>query len=195
MTKERLAAFTDAILAIIMTILVLELKKPNPISWENLWQLRMNFFAYTISFFWLGAMWVLLHRNWHDIKSISNKTVWQSLLMLFFSSFFSYATNLVASDFINSAAQSFYGIIVIAISCSNLWMQSDLSHIKENQKAEAIQTFSVKKSRWLKLDMFLKTLGLFLSLTIWPSAMMYTVLFVSLAIVFPNSITEEKKAK
>ncbi len=51
MTKERLAAFTDAILAIIMTILVLELKKPNPISWENLWQLRMNFFAYTISFF------------------------------------------------------------------------------------------------------------------------------------------------
>lgn len=195
MTKERLAAFTDAILAIIMTILVLELKKPNPISWENLWQLRMNFFAYTISFFWLGAMWVLLHRNWHDIKSISNKTVWQSLLMLFFSSFFSYATNLVASDFNNSAAQSFYGIIVIAISCSNLWMQSDLSHIKENQKAEAIQTFSVKKSRWLKLDMFLKTLGLFLSLTIWPSAMMYTVLFVSLAIVFPNSITEEKKAK
>ncbi|MDT9510067.1 TMEM175 family protein [Streptococcus mutans] len=195
MTKERLAAFTDAILAIIMTILVLELKKPNPISWENLWQLRMNFFAYTISFFWLGAMWVLLHRNWHDIKSISNKTVWQSLLMLFFSSFFPYVTNLVASDFINSAAQSFYGIIVIAISCSNLWMQSDLSHIKENQKAEAIQTFSVKKSRWLKLDMFLKTLGLFLSLTIWPSAMMYTVLFVSLAIVFPNSITEEKKAK
>ena len=88
MTKERLAAFTDAILAIIMTILVLELKKPNPISWENLWQLRMNFFAYTISFFWLGAMWVLLHRNWYDIKSISNKTVWQSLLMLFFSSFF-----------------------------------------------------------------------------------------------------------
>ncbi|EMB69036.1 TMEM175 family protein [Streptococcus mutans] len=195
MAKERLAAFTDAILAIIMTILVLELKKPNPISWENLWQLRMNFFAYTISFFWLGAMWVLLHRNWHDIKSISNKTVWQSLLMLFFSSFFPYATNLVASDFNNSAAQSFYGIIVIAISCSNLWMQSDLSHIKENQKAEAIQTFSVKKSRWLKLDMFLKTLGLFLSLTIWPSAMMYTVLFVSLAIVFPNSITEEKKAK
>lgn len=115
--------------------------------------------------------------------------------MLFFSSFFPYATNLVASDFINLAAQSFYGIIVIAISCSNLWMQSDLSHIKENQKAEAIQTFSVKKSRWLKLDMFLKTLGLFLSLTIWSSAMMYTVLFVSLAIVFPNSITEEKKAK
>ncbi len=154
-----------------------------------------EFLCYTISFFWLGAMWVLLHRNWHDIKSISNKTVWQSLLMLFFSSFFPYATNLVASDFNNSAAQSFYGIIVIAISCSNLWMQSDLSHIKENQKAEAIQTFSVKKSRWLKLDMFLKTLGLFLSLTIWPSAMMYTVLFVSLAIVFPNSITEEKKAK
>lgn len=193
MTKERLAAFTDAILAIIMTILVLELKKPSPISWENLWQLRMNFFAYTVSFFWLGTMWVLLHRNWHDIKVISNKTVWQSLLMLFFSSFFPYATSLVASDFNNSAAQSFYGIIVLAVSCSNLWMQSDLSHIEENPKAKAIQTFSIKKSLWLKVDMFLKTLGLFLSLTIWSSAMMYTVLFISLTIVFPNSIIEGKK--
>ena len=61
MNKERLAAFMDAVLAIIMTILILELKKPETATLKALWNLRVNFFAYTISFFWLGTMWVNLH--------------------------------------------------------------------------------------------------------------------------------------
>ena len=61
MNKERLAAFMDAILAIIMTILILELKKPEAATIKALWNLRVDFFAYTLSFFWLGTMWVNLH--------------------------------------------------------------------------------------------------------------------------------------
>lgn len=57
MGKERLAAFIDAVLAIIMTILVLELEKPKAMTWAGLWDLRANFFAYALSFFWLGLMW------------------------------------------------------------------------------------------------------------------------------------------
>lgn len=68
MSKERLTAFTDAVLAIIMTILILELEKPAAISWSAFWDLRMNFFAYTVSFFWLGAMWVNLHQSWHEVE-------------------------------------------------------------------------------------------------------------------------------
>ncbi|MGI6024565.1 MAG: TMEM175 family protein, partial [Pediococcus parvulus] len=49
MNKERLAAFTDAVLAIIMTILVLELEKPKTVNLAGLWALRANFFAYTLS--------------------------------------------------------------------------------------------------------------------------------------------------
>lgn len=79
MKKERLTAFTDAVLAIIMTILVLELKKPDEISWIGLWNLRTNFLAYFISFFWLGTMWVNLHRSWDKIeKSI---TRWFGILL------------------------------------------------------------------------------------------------------------------
>ena len=70
MNKDRLAAFTDAILAIIMTILVLELEKPTEASWTAVWALRQSFVSYIISFFWLGAMWVNLHSQWQRIKRI-----------------------------------------------------------------------------------------------------------------------------
>ncbi len=73
MNKDRLAAFTDAILAIIMTILVLELEKPAKASWAAVWDLRQSFFSYIISFFWLGAMWVNLHSQWQRVERIDNK--------------------------------------------------------------------------------------------------------------------------
>ena len=87
--KERLGAFIDAVLAIVMTILVLELEKPKTFDLQGLWELRTNFLAYGISFFWLGAMWVNLHSSSHLVKKISQKTVWVAIVMLFFSSLFS----------------------------------------------------------------------------------------------------------
>ncbi len=73
MSKERLTAFFDAVLAIIMTILVLELEKPNEISLRGFLELKENFFAYTLSFFWLGSMWVNHHNEWIEVDKISKK--------------------------------------------------------------------------------------------------------------------------
>ena len=64
MNKERLVAFTDAVLAIIMTILVLELPKPAEPTLAALLDLQESFFAYTLSFFWLGALWFGMHGIW-----------------------------------------------------------------------------------------------------------------------------------
>lgn len=56
MSKERLAAFADAVLAVIITILVLELGKPAHLTVQGFLELWPNYLAYAISFFWLGAM-------------------------------------------------------------------------------------------------------------------------------------------
>ena len=101
MIKERLVAFFDAVLAIIMTILVLELEKPSEISLKGFLALKENFLAYALSFFWLGTMWVNHHNEWMRIEKISVKTVWTTMLTLFFSSLFPYSTSIVSKNFYN----------------------------------------------------------------------------------------------
>ncbi len=62
MTKNRLEAFTDAILAIIMTVLVLELDKPETVTMQAIWNLRFSFLSYAVSFFWLllcGSIFIM----------------------------------------------------------------------------------------------------------------------------------------
>ena len=88
MTKERLVAFFDAVLAIIMTILVLELEKPSEVSLKGFLALKENFLSYVLSFFWLGTMWVNHHNEWIEVDKISKKTVWSTIHILFFLHFF-----------------------------------------------------------------------------------------------------------
>ena len=83
MQKERLIAFTDAVLAIIMTILVLELEKPSEASAAAFWELRWNFFAYALSFFWLGSLWVGLNSIWEKVQKVSSTVIWWNMLLLF----------------------------------------------------------------------------------------------------------------
>ena len=82
MKKDRLIVLTDAVLAIIMTILVLELEKPTTPSLEAVWDLRQNFFACFLSFFWLGSLWMALNTLWEKVEKISSEIIWWNLFLL-----------------------------------------------------------------------------------------------------------------
>ena len=99
MNKDRLGAFMDAVIAIIMTILVLELEKPSEPTLEAFCNLKINFATYALSFLWLAAMWMSIHNAWHEVEQISNRTIWLGMGLLFFASLFPYATSLVATYF------------------------------------------------------------------------------------------------
>lgn len=68
MSKGRLEAFADAVLAIIITILALELEKPAHLTYRGFLELWPNYIAYAISFFWLGAMWINMHNDWYNVE-------------------------------------------------------------------------------------------------------------------------------
>ena len=183
MEKERLGAFIDAVLAIVMTILVLELEKPKTFDLQGLWELRTNFFAYGISFFWLGAMWVNIHSSSHLIKKVSQKTVWATIIMLFFSSLFPYTTQLIATHFDNGSMQAFYGVIVLLIRFSVLWYYRTLDEVNDIAEMHALRR---GRKRWIQWDIGIKMLGLILSLTIFPARVGLSVLVTLLFIVIPR---------
>lgn len=134
MSKDRLTAFIDAVMAIVMTILVLDLKIPAQITLAGFWGLRDQFIAYVISFFWIGTMWVGLHNNWHNVKTISRRTPWLAIVMLFFSSLFPYSTRIVAGHFMTVGAQAFYGVVVIGVTIANLALyRSVLGDVTRNR--------------------------------------------------------------
>ena len=193
MNKERLAAFMDAVLAIIMTILILELKKPETATIKALWNLRVDFFAYTLSFFWLGTMWVNLHNEWHKIKYITPSIVWVNVVILFFSSFFPYVTSFVTSYYNSSVAQGFYGIIVLAVTFCNIislyLIEKVNKHDKELQESLKIMI------RWIKVDISIKIIGLIISCIFYPPAMMISVYITLFGIAFPEQYKAIKRRR
>ncbi|WP_374124423.1 TMEM175 family protein [Leptotrichia hongkongensis] len=193
MNKERLAAFMDAVLAIIMTILILELKKPETATLKALWNLRVDFFAYTLSFFWLGTMWVNLHNEWHKIKYITPSIVWVNVVLLFFSSFFPYVTSFVTSYYNSSVAQGFYGIIVLAVTFCNIISGHLIG--KANRNDEKSQESLKIRMRWLSIDIIIKIMGLIISCTFYPPAMMISVYITLLGIVLPAQYKATKRRR
>ena len=174
MKKERVAAFTDAVLAIIMTILVLELKKPATLTLPALWDLKYSFFSYTLSFFWLGSMWINIHNEWESIERINPKTLWVTLLLLFFCSMIPYATDLVSGDFTNKVAQGFYGVFVILVTLANIALSVVLQ--RENEDNAKPAHIMEKRRLLLWIDVGIKFVGLALALTVYPPAMMVSVI-------------------
>ena len=193
MNKERLAAFMDAVLAIIMTILILELKKPETATLKALWNLRVDFFAYTLSFFWLGTMWVNLHNEWHKIKYITPLIVWVNVVLLFFSSFFPYVTSFVTSYYNSSVAQGFYGVIVLAVTFCNIislyLIEKVNKHDKELQESLKIMI------RWIKVDISIKIIGLIISCIFYPPVMMISVYITLFGIAFPEQYKAIKRRR
>lgn len=186
MTKERLVSFTDGVLAIIMTILILDIEKPSPVTLDNLWSLRLDFLAYLVSFFALSILLVNMHKGLDSVVKISNKVIWNTIFLLFFSSFFPYVTSLVAHNFHNKIAQGIYGIIILAVTIFCNIMYKSLAEIPENKGIK----FFIEKRTWVKWDITIKIIGFFLTLTVFTPAVIYCMLATHILFAIPIIIQD-----
>ena len=92
MKKDRFVAFFDAVMAIIMTIVVLEFVIPGGAEWKDLNVFWFQLMAYALAFFWLGTMWINLHSVWHHVETVSREILFVNLFTLFFSSLVPFLT-------------------------------------------------------------------------------------------------------
>jgi len=117
MEKNRIEAFSDGVIAIIITLLVLELKVPHidgeistGILLSKLSALTPKFLSWAVSFFMVLIMWVNHHRIFTEIKNSSNGLLWINGLLLFAMSFVPFPTAFMGDFFREPLAMSFFGI-------------------------------------------------------------------------------------
>lgn len=113
MTKGRLEAFCDAVLAIIMTIMVLELRAPHGTSLMDLQPLAPKITSYVLSFVFIGIYWSNHHHMLHTITKVTGAVLWSNIYMLFWLSLVPFATAWVGETGFASGPVSFYGIVMI----------------------------------------------------------------------------------
>ena len=93
MEKGRLEAFTDGVIAVIITIMVLELKAPHEPTWAALFDHWPVLLSYVLSFVYVGIYWNNHHHMLHAVEHVNGKVMWANLFFLFWLSLFPFATN------------------------------------------------------------------------------------------------------
>ena len=138
-------------------------------------------------------MWINLHNEWHKIKYITTSILWTNVVLLFFSSFFPYVTSFVTLYYNNSVAQGFYGVIVLAVTFCNIISGHLIG--KANKDDKELQESLKIKMRWLSVDTVIKIIGLIISCTFYPPAMMISVYITLLGIVLPAQYKAAKRRR
>jgi uncharacterized membrane protein len=109
MGKDRLAAFSDGVIAIIITIMVLELKVPHGSSWEVLAGVAPNFVSYVLSFVYLAIYWNNHHHLVHTVARVDGLILWANSHLLFWLSLIPAATAWMGENFLASIPTAVYG--------------------------------------------------------------------------------------
>lgn len=123
MPKSRLEAFTDGVIAIIITILVLELNLPvHNHTWSALRAVAVPFMVYVISFMTVATVWVNHHHLFQQVDQINETVIWSNILFLFFLSLLPAVTAWFGSDIFSVPAAILYEIDIIAFNLSFAWI-------------------------------------------------------------------------
>ena len=113
MKQNRLEAFTDGVIAILITIMVLELKVPHGDNLDTLVQLIPKFLSYVLSFVYLGIYWNNHHHMLHSNDKVTGPMLWANLHLLFWLSLVPFATGWMGENHFESIPTMFYGIVLL----------------------------------------------------------------------------------
>ena len=123
MGKDRLAAFSDGVIAIIITIMVLELKVPHGTGWAALMSVLPHFVSYVLSFIYLAIYWNNHHHLLHTVTRVDGLILWANCSLLFWLSLIPVATAWMGENFLASVPTAVYGVILLMPAIAYLLLQ------------------------------------------------------------------------
>ena len=113
MSKSRLEAFTDGVIAVIITIMVLEMKVPHGSDLESLAPLWPVFLAYILSYVYVGIYWNNHHHLMHAVHQVNGSILWANLHLLFWLSLIPFVTGWVSENHFASLPMAAYGAVLM----------------------------------------------------------------------------------
>jgi|SRR3954464_2686508 len=136
MKKGRLEAFSDGVIAIIITIMVLELKVPHGEGLDSLIPLLPVFLSYLLSFIYLGIYWNNHHHLIHAVEKITGGVLWANLHLLFWLSVVPFVTSWMGESHFSAAPTALYGFVLLMAAIAYWILQNQL--IRVNGKNSAL---------------------------------------------------------
>jgi uncharacterized membrane protein len=121
MGRNRLEAFSDGVLAIIITIMVLELRVPHDASLAGLQPLWGVFLSYILSFLYLGIYWNNHHHMLHTVRGVTGGILWANLHLLFWLSLVPFVTGWMGENHFARVPTAAYGVILLMAAMA-YWM-------------------------------------------------------------------------
>jgi uncharacterized membrane protein len=143
--KQRLEAFSDGVIAILITIMVLELKIPHAANWAALQPVLPTFLVYALSFVFLGIYWNNHHHMFHLVDQVNGSILWANLHLLFWLSLVPFVTGWMGENRFAPLPTAAYGVVLLLAGIAYLILQSTIiAHQGPNSRLAAAVGKDVK---------------------------------------------------
>lgn len=178
MNKGRLEAFGDAIIAIIITIMVLEFRVPESPELSALLPLIPEFLAYVLSFVFLTIYWNNHHNLFHAVERINGAVLWTNLHLMFWLSLVPFTTAWLSEVGLHPAPVALYGLVLLLAGVAYFILVRTLIALHGQKSPFAT---AVGRNSKTKLSLALYAMGLVLS---WPIPILALVCYILVAIIW-----------
>lgn len=163
MKRTRLEAFSDGVLAIIITIMVLELKVPHGADVESLRPMIPAFLSYLMSYVYLGIYWNNHHHMLHTVERVTGGILWANLHLLFWLSLVPVSTGWMGDNLFAMKPTALYGFVLLMAAIAYFILQNVIIRA---QGADSLLAKAVGRDRKGKLSVVLYTLAVAVSFVI-----------------------------
>lgn len=188
MHKGRLEAFSDGVIAIIITIMVLEIKVPHDASVDSLLKLAPVFLSYVISFLYVGIYWNNHHHLFQSVKKVDGRVLWSNLFLLFWLSLVPFASGWMGENHFESITVALYGIVLLGAAFG--YYVLTMSLLKNHELNSIIhKAVGNKLKEHISLSSYIVGLGL----SFWfPKIAFGLYTFVALMWLYPDKRIESQ---
>ena len=188
MKKGRLEAFSDGVLAIIITIMVLELKVPHNGDFEALKPLLPVFLSYLGSFVYLAIYWNNHHHLMQIVTNVNGKILWANLNLLFWLSLFPFVTGWMGENSFGKNPVALYGIVLLLAAIA---FKILVYNIIKSEGKGSIAEKSIGKDRKGSISILMYIIGVLISFK-YPIVSIGLYILVAIIWLIPDSRIEKK---